>query len=444
MNMKIFILWLLCVVICISTITAAAQNNTSVSSNITKKEIGAQSNKLGVDLLHELRKTEQDKNVVISPVSISIALSMLMNGADQQTQQQMATLLGIDVTALGAVNKAVSDFLDSAIQADPAVELEIANAIFSQKGKRINAAFMKITQKEFQGRIKELDFNADKEAVTKINKWVEQKTNGKIHTIFATLDPNTVMVLANAVYFKSAWQYPFNVKLTTDREFTGGDKKKKVPTMNQEGHFQYQQTKDFQAVSLSYGEDDRFCMDIYLPKSGVTLDTMLKGLMATALKKNARNFAKASGELFLPRFKVEWVQNLRQSLIALGMKDAFNNGKADFSKLFDDTGNYALDMVKHKTVIEVNEEGTKAAAVTASVAVFASTDPTPRFVMDVNRPFFFVIRDKDTGAIFFMGTILDPIKYDILDPIKYDEGELDEGEIDDLLREDRDLKKDFE
>lgn len=377
-------------------------------------DFGKCSNQFGVALLSELRRADKNGNIVVSPVSISVALCMLLNGADARTLTQTAAILGVNENDLANLNKSVSDFLDNAIQADPDVELEIANAIFAAKGNKIDAQFMRTMQREFQARVKELDFNADPQAATtKINEWVSQKTNGKIPDLFGSLPGDTVMVLANAVYFKAAWQMPFEQSKTTQRSFAipGGDRLA-VATMHQQRQFAYLETADFQAVSLEYGDNARFSMDVYLPKTNVSLDVLVSKLSAAALVKNGANFAYRAGELYLPKMKISWSQPLNDALQTLGMKDAFNEALANFSKLFTDKNKkLAVDVVQHKTFLEVNETGTEAAAATGiGIVATTSVDQTVPFLMDVNRPFVFVIRDSQSGAILFMGIICDPTK----------------------------------
>ena len=409
----------LCALAFTTTPSAYAVNppQPTTNQNSTKNEFVDNSNTVGIKLLSELRQISKDSNTVISPVSVSVALSMLMNGADDATLQEMSTLLGVDAKALADFNKAVSDFLDTAIQADPKVELEIANAIFAQKGKKIDAQFLKSVQKEFQGRMKELDFKADPDAAKdKINEWVKQKTNGKIPTLLDQVARDTQMVLANAVYFKAAWTTPFDPKLTSDRQFTfPGGKRAMHPTMQRSGSMSYMETSTYQAVSLEYGENGRFAMDMYLPKSGTDLDTVVKSLDAQTLVGNAKKFQHSPGTLYLPKMKISWSMPLNDALKSLGMKLAFDPKQANFSKMFAPVNgkqeSYSVDIIQHKTFMEVNEEGTEAAAVTGiGIVTITSVDTRTPFQMDVNRAFFFVIRDKDTGAIYFMGTICAPGK----------------------------------
>lgn len=388
--------------------------NVAAAAQQSRIDFGSCSNSFGVSLLRELRKTNKNGNVVVSPVSVSVALCMLLNGADAQTLTQTAKLLGVDAKDLVNLNKSVSDFLDDTIQADPDVELEIANAIFAATGSKVDAQFMRTVQKEFQARVKELDFKTDPQAATdKINEWVSQRTNGKIPKLFGTLSSDIVMVLANAVYFKAAWEFPFQESETSERTFSvpGGDKPS-VATMHQHRSFAYLETADFQAVSLGYGSDARFSMDVYLPKANVSLDSLMGKLDAAALARHASNFVYRYGEVYLPKMKISWSQSLNDALQALGMKDAFDERLANFSKLFTDKSKkIAVDIVQHKTFLEVNEKGTEAAAATGiGIVAVTSVNETVPFVMDVNRPFFFVIRDSKTGAILFMGVVCDPTK----------------------------------
>lgn len=373
-------------------------------------DFARQTNTFGFKLMEKVRTSVNDDNVVISPTSIGVALSMLMNGADNQTRQQIATLLGITQSDLSKYNTAVGEFLDSAVSSDSELEIELANAIFTAKTKKIDPAFLKTVQREFQARAKELDFAGDPAAaVAKINDWVSDKTHGKIPKLFDSLAADTEMVVTNALYFNAKWSQPFEVTSTTNRTFTTkSNAKVQVPTMNLCERLPYIDRAEYQAVSLAYGDDRRFVMDVYLPKQGVTLDKVMAVLNESALsKKNAEDFSQNSTlvQLYLPRFKVSFARKLNADLISLGMMDAFNDKKADFGKLFTGGGRYAVDLVQHNTFIDVTEVGTEAAAATGiSITAITSVDTTQPVLVNVNKPFLFTIRDTTSGAILFMGS----------------------------------------
>lgn len=398
----------------IGTDRSQPSGRTTPAAQQAPPKFTSSSNQFGVALLAELRKNDKSGNVVVSPISVSVALCMLLNGADGQTLTQTATILGVNPSDLTKLNQTVSAFLDDQIHADPDVELQIANAIFAAKGAKVDAQFMRTLQREFQARVKELDFKADPDAAAqKINDWVNQKTNGKIPELMESLPADTVMVLANAVYFQAAWQIPFDATETSDRKFSiAGADKQPVATMHQQRSFAYLETADFQAVSLEYGDGARFSMDVYLPRAGVSVDWLLAKLSARTLAKHGANFVYRPGELYLPRIKISWSQSLNDALQSLGMKDAFDSALANFSKLFTDKNRkLCVDVVQHKTFLQVDETGTEAAATTGiGIVAATSVDETAPFLMDVNRPFIFVIRDSASGAILFMGVICDPTK----------------------------------
>ncbi|MCY7279144.1 MAG: serpin family protein, partial [Phormidesmis sp. CAN_BIN44] len=221
------------------------------------------------------------------------------------------------------------------------------------------------------------------------------------------IDADQVMFLINAIYFKGKWMNEFDKSQTTDQPFTlAGGRQKQHAMMSQRGDYRYTENQQFQAVSLPYGKG-RTSLYVFLPKPNSNLADFQKTLTAENWQTWMKTFGKREGSIQLPRFKMEYETQLRKSLSALGMGIAFDPSKADFSNL--SATSTRIDEVKHKTFVEVNEEGTEAAAVTSTGirATSAQMDVAP-FSMTVDRPFFCAIRDNKTGEILFMGAIVDP------------------------------------
>ena len=247
---------------------------------------------------------------------------------------------------------------------------------------------------------------ADPGSVATINDWVGRNTAGKIPKIIDRIDANDILFLINAIYFKGKWTAQFKKELTKQQPFTPADRNKiQVPMMTQSGSYQYYETPDFQAISLPYG-NRRWNLRIFLPSAGRTLPQFLKSLTAANWDTWMRSFHKRDGDISLPRFRIEYEKELNNALKALGMEVAFDRSRADFSAMLQTSERAYIKQVKHKTFVEVNEEGTEAAAATSvGVQVTSVEVPMQKFRMVVDRPFFCAIRDEQTGAVLFLGAI---------------------------------------
>ncbi|MGK7945283.1 MAG: serpin family protein [Microcystaceae cyanobacterium] len=357
-------------------------------------------------LFTEISNERSAENLLLSPSSVAIALSLLYNGASGETQTQMGQLLGFDDMALEEVNLA-SQALQNALQSsDDIVQVNLANSLWVKQDVSFRHQFLKNNRQYFNAEITNLDFE-NPESVKIINRWVAQKTQGKIDKIIDSIEPQHILFLINAIYFKGEWQTQFDEELTNIEEFFLMDgSTQEHPLMMRSGDFLYQETDQFQAVSLPYGEGGwRF--DVYLPKEDDTLPALLEQLNQDNWIQWVKDFQSRKGLLKLPRFQSEYEIGLETTLQALGMKDAFVENKADFSQMTSYP--VVIDQVQHKTFIEVNEEGTEAAAVTSiGVGVTSAMPQQPIFEMIVNRPFFYAIRHEETGTILFMGTVVNP------------------------------------
>ncbi len=362
--------------------------------------------RFGFKLFSEILKQDKTKNVFISPSSVAIALSMAYNGANGETQQAMARALELNGMSLQELNQANGELKALLQNPDPKVQLAIANSLWARQGVSFKPEFMQRNQQYYSAEITNLNFS-DPKAPSVINAWVSDKTRGKIDGIIDSISPDDVMFLINAIYFKGSWTHPFDQKLTADKPFTRLDgSQKSVPMMAQTGEYRYLETDQFQAVSLPYGAGKRMSMYILLPKSGFSLTNFYPSLTANNWQQWVKQFRTRQGSIQIPRFKLEYNVELKNALSALGMAAAFDRSKSDFSGI----SSYKtwIDQVKHKTFVEVNEEGTEAAAVT-SIGIRATSamlDEPFRFVVD--RPFFCAIRDNQSGTVLFMGAIVDP------------------------------------
>ncbi len=356
----------------------------------------------GFKLLTDLQKREPDTNIMISPLSISIALTMTYNGAAGETQRAMADVLEIESLGIDTVNRSNAALRDSLENTDPKVEIAIANSIWSRQGVEFNPIFLERNREFFEAEIGSLNFN-DPQASEVINSWVNTNTNGKINQLVQQIDPRTLIVLINAIYFKGSWQKEFDKSATRDGIFYLSDgSQKHVPMMYRKGAYPYFRGGNFEAARLPYG-DGEVSMYVFLPNRDSDLNGFIEQLNAEKWSEWMSQFQERiddDSEMILPRFKLEYEAKLNDTLKALGMGIAFGGG-ADFSgmgpQLF-------ISEVRHKTIIEVNEEGTEAAAVTA---VYGIESAPP--VLRVDRPFFFAIYDDRTQTILFMGIVMEPM-----------------------------------
>jgi serine protease inhibitor len=362
--------------------------------------------RFGFKLFQEIQKqANASENTFISPSSIAIALAMTYNGANGDTQTAMNQALHLNGMSLEDLNRGHEDLKAALEGSDPKINLKIANSLWARQDVTFNPDFLRQNQNFYKAKVSVLDFK-DPDSVGRVNNWVRRNTSGKIPKILDRINPDEFLYLVNAVYFKGSWSVPFEKSATTPKPFTlasGGTKN--APLMRRSAKFSYYENDQFQAVSLPYGSG-RWSMYVFLPNAKSNLTDFSKTLTSENWDKWLNSFQKRQGSLELPKFKTNFDISLKQALSAIGMEPAFNSN-ADFSKLSDRAA--AISQVKHKTFVEVNEEGTEAAAVTAVGIVATSARPIDEpFNMVVDRPFFCAIRDNQTGTVLFMGNIQDP------------------------------------
>lgn len=355
----------------------------------------------------KLAAKKPDSNVVISPYSVSTALSMAYNGAGSKTKSEMQNVL--DYTGLSdeAVNQQNSSLYKSLMHVNPSSELTVANAMFANKNFEFVKGFMDSNQKYYGAKLETLDF-ADLSTVNKINNWVKDNTKSKIPSILDKVAPDAILYLVNAVYFKGVWLDEFKKDETQPVDFKlSNGSKKTVEMMNRSAKMSYFAGNNFQAVMLPY-KDKRLQMCIFLPDKKSNITAFINSLTPENWSEWREQFRKEEGHLGLPRFKVEYKTELSEVLKAAGMPCAFEDNCADFKKMIEQ--NAMISRVLHKTYLEVNEKGTEAAAATAveMMPTSAAMNPKPPFEMICDRPFVVAIRDEKTNAILFVGAIVDP------------------------------------
>ena len=360
------------------------------------------------DLLKQIVKEQPGTNIFISPFSVSTVLQMVANGAAGDTRVEMQRVLKTAGLPTETLNAAVKD-LNQSLNSQTNVILNLANAIWYRNGFHLKPGFISDNQNYFMAKLASVDFGKPESAQT-INDWADTSTHGKIKDVVRwPFPPGTQVILANAIYFKGKWDRQFDKKDTKDHAFNvlPDGKPEQVPMMWQHGKFSCQEGDDFQAVRLPYA-GKRLQMFLFLPATNSSPAKLLAGLNAdTWQNKILPGFRDREGTLALPRFKLDYNVTLNDPLKALGMRQAFDSDKADFSAMADES--LWVSKVKQKSFVEVNEEGTEAAAVTTVTMVNAMMfRPEKPFEMIVDRPFLFVIGDDSTKSILFMGVIYDP------------------------------------
>ncbi len=368
-------------------------------------QLSLANNTFGIHIFRALHERDPRKNIFISPFSISTALAMTLNGAAGQTRDDMQQTMQLGDMEMATVNTAYQGLLTALPALDPEVDVLPANSIWYRNGYPVEEAFLDVNREYFFSEVNALDFT-EPAAKDLINGWVDAKTNGLINKIIDEVPGNIVMYLINAIYFKGAWAKAFNPDDTYDTSFylaTGGETQVKMMSFGGV-RLPYFATPEFHSVELDYG-DEVFSMNIFLPKENVTMDAAVAALETFDWATFNDSYRSDSILFSMPRFKMEYEKTINEELIALGMGKAFMPGSADFSRISAGGGLY-IDEVKHKAIIEVNEEGTEAAAVT-SIGVVVTSVPTVPNVM-VNRPFLFVIREKATNGILFIGKVMNP------------------------------------
>jgi serpin B len=347
------------------------------------------------------------ENRMVSPLSVSLALSMTLNGAAGTTLDAMQKALGLDGLTVAEINGIYSDLTAALVKADPSVTMSIANSIWIRKDFPVLDPFVQTNQTYYQAEVTRLDFNAA--ALSTINNWVSDKTNGKIPTILTGISANEIMFLINAIYFNGKWKYQFETAKTANEQFTCRDKTViSVPMMKMENSFGYTVQSGFKAMTLPYGAE-KFQMVFLLPDAGTTPDQLAASLnpekwstLHTALQ------SKTKIPVWIPKWKFSWKITLNEILSKLGMAVAFDPNNANFSGINAQNQLY-LTSVLHKTYIDVNESGTEAAAVT-SVGVGVTAMPVDPPAFYLTRPFLFFITEEDTGAILFAGKVENPLQ----------------------------------
>jgi len=409
--MKLKLLGSLAIVI--GLLTAAAPGTAGAVSVADESVMVRGGTAFAVDLYARL--AAKPGNRFFSPYSISSALAMTYGGAAGDTAGEMARTLHFDLPsqrlheAFGHLNQTLND---GGLKGG--YSLSVANALWGQRGRPFLAAFLNLVQRGYGAGLTQLDFKRDPESARRvINAWVEHKTSGKINNLIArdAVNKNTGLVLTNAIYFKGIWENAFCSQRTSDHPFyVAPGRQVRTRLMAQTGNFGCQDSGTFQLLQMPYQGKD-LVMDVLLPMKNDGLTALEKALSAEGLQRWCANQQSTRVTVFFPKFKLTQEFSLENELRPMGLAEAFNPHKADLS-LMTGCKNLYLSKVLHKAFVEINEEGTEAAAATAAISSHCGEGiiglPKPIPVFRADHPFLFVIHDLHSGAILFMGRVVDP------------------------------------
>ena len=349
-------------------------------------------------------KEGPNKNVFVSPLSLHMALGMILNGANAQTAQEIQKTLNLDAQTLAEANQTYQNLMANLPVTDPNVTLQLANSLWYRNTFTVATTFQDVLKQTFNAKVSAEDFN-NQATVGKINTWASENTKGKIPKVLDAIQPENVMFLMNALYFKGDWKTQFLPTSTVDAPFklaTGAETT--VRMMRQETDLRRAFRPTYAAFELPYGSG-KFAMTVLLPAQNTTADALLTGLTGADWTQLQKDMMLGKIDIGLPKFTLNYEVKLNDMLSDMGMPTAFTD-QADFTKM-NAAGGLTLSFVKQNTFVAVDEKGTEAAAVTTGgISVTTAVD----FPTLCDRPFVFVIHEKTSGTVLFVGKIADPTK----------------------------------
>lgn len=359
------------------------------------------SNDFTFNLLQKVAESASDESFFASPLSISMAFGMALNGTDGETYEQMRDFFGHDGLSNEEINTAFRELIDLLTRLDPQVRMEIANSIWYRRGFEVLEEFLQTNAEYFDAEIADLDFS-DPAAVDIINDWISDKTNGLIEEMIESIGPNVVMYLINAIYFKADWTVQFDPDDTRDAPFTTATgEKTDVPLMRVREGFGYFENSDWQVVDLPYG-DGAFSFTAFLPADLHNLSEFAGELTRQQFDAITTQLEEDTVNVYLPRFEIDFdYEDIMADLQTMGLTLPFHARDADFSRIHPDEELF-ISNVMHRAVIKVDEEGSEAAAVTVIEISRESVGPQ-ELTIRLDRPFLFFIREKGSNTILFMG-----------------------------------------
>lgn len=358
------------------------------------------SNEFAWKFFKEVSKGEQ-QDVFVSPLSVTYALGMLANGAVGDTQKEILEGLEFRSGKVDDINSLCHQLMIESPKLDKSTKVSMANAVVANKNKPLQPDFKNVVEKQYQALVTNQDFSSPA-TLSLINLWASELTHGMVPKLLDRVNPDAVTYLLNALYFKGIWYRQFDKKRTQQESFTQADGKKlTVKMMHQKERFFAAENDNYQTVVLPYGNGS-YEMVVLLPREGKDLSSLLQTMDAKKWKDNLKKTYSSEVDLKLPRFTSAYTRELNDVLKLLGMNMMFDREKADLTKM--SVAKAFVSTVLQKAKIEVDEEGSKAAAVTVVETAPTATAPSKPIIFHANRPFMYAIVEHSTGTIFFMGT----------------------------------------
>jgi serpin B len=372
--------------------------------NLKSAQVIETNNDFGLELFRSVLLDAENPNIMISPASVSIALGMAYNGAESTTMDAFEEVLNYEGISRKEVNEITKELINVLVTNVKGNLLEIANSMWYDEGFPVEQDFINLNSNYYDAEVREIDFR-HASAVKTINDWVSEQTHGKIDEIIEAIDPEMMMILINAIYFNCVWEVEFDPKDTDKAPFytEGGSLFAQVDMMRLESTFKVSSSEDFSAVELPY-KNGKFSMFLFLPSEGSSVEKLVAELDSETWKGWLEEFYESKDfTVHMPKFKFEFERSLAGDLKSMGLEVAFTEN-ADFSGISPVP--LLIGDVIHKTYIDVNEEGTEAAAVTA--VVFELTSAGPMNSIRLDRPFLFAITENSSQSILFMGKVSEP------------------------------------
>lgn len=370
----------------------------------SQKTLITSQNSFSVDIFRKvLESSTESENIIISPLSISTALSMTLNGATGATRDSMLKALRMNGLSPENINSSYKDLTPALLNVDKRVLISVANSVWTEKNFVVKKPFTDILTQFYSTEEKSFDIT-DPLVPKQVNSWIESKTNGLIKNMLDQLDQNTVMLLINAIYFKGKWNSQFDKANTASGQFfQNGGTVIQVPFMKQTSDFKIYAGDTFSMAEFPYGQGN-FVMDVILPSDKNGLSNLLPLISTNSLNNWLDQMSERKTIVSFPKFKYGYKKELKDILTGMGMGIAFSDN-ADFSDIADLA--LKISIVLHQAFIETNEEGTEAAAATV-VGIVATAAPAGPFVFNMDHPFLYIIREKTTNTVLFMGRVVNP------------------------------------
>lgn len=390
----------LALLISLAAFTACTDKNVPESASVNiPAEFSAKTTSFAVDFWRAYEK-ENGGSYFLSPLSLNIALGMLLNGTEGETKAEIQKMLGFSDADMAGINASYAELITKLPQVDPKVTNTTANSVWHEKEFPVESAYLDALKKSFNAGVYAEDFSSTA-TVNKINRWAAEHTNDKIKQVLEKIEPHQVLFLLNALYFKGDWTEQFDEKNTAKAPFYGATRQVSQDFMYNQKEFGYAENEAFRMIELPYG-NEKYAFVAMLPVNG-TADEMIGGLTREKWDAALSSLKKQKVEVFLPKFKMESSKNLNDVLKAMGMKRAFTD-RAELGGI-SKSGRLFVDFVKQDTYLSVDEKGSEAAAVTTIGVGVTSAPVYPVFRCD--RPFAFAIVEKTSDTIQFIGKVND-------------------------------------